>query len=346
MLTSRGIQLVAVVLSVGLISHVAADEHEREKTHDRPIGTAELSMEIPSNTIHLFQDAGFAGDHVAIDDVTKTIKRGSMLELPDGMNDSVSSLRWNLPPHVVVILHEDAGGKGEQAVLWGKGELRSLDWWDINDKISRWTWFNIGSALKNTRLTDATDDGDESEENADDEAGEEAADDDAPIAPKRFQPLSMELRPDTMQLYRDTEYDDDMVPVTSVTEHAEGELHPLSGRVEDSLSSLRWNLPRGVIVVFYQNAGGEKQHVAVWGKGEAPHLDVWDINDKVSRWAWFRIAPEQKEGEADKDRAEEHATEHDHEHADPDEDDADQPVMEVEEEMEEGTDEAGAEEVE
>jgi hypothetical protein len=52
---------------------------------------------------------------------------------------------------------------------------------------------------------------------------------------------------------------------------------------------MRWNLPEGVIVMFYQDANGKKQQVAVWGQAQLADLDAWDFNDKASRWSWAYI---------------------------------------------------------
>ncbi len=249
----RLVQFAAIVFSLALTSIAMADEaKDSSSEHRRPIGTDQLSVEIPSNTIHLFRNEGFEGDQVAIDNVTEKVKTGQLQSLPAGMNDSVSSLRWNLPPHVLVILYEDAGGKGEQAVLWGKGELKSLDWWDINDKVSRWSWYTIRPADDEDEAHEAYEahEGDEAHEkheaeadehaehhaDADDEAERDEAHEHVQVTPTWVKPLSMKLKDNTMQLYRDTHFENDMVPVTSVTDEAEGKLHPLTGRVEDSLS--------------------------------------------------------------------------------------------------------------
>jgi hypothetical protein len=60
-------------------------------------------------------------------------------------------------------------------------------------------------------------------------------------------------------------------------------------KMGDSLTSLRWNLPEGVIIMLYQDAGGKKQQVAIWGEGELADLDLWDFNDKISRWSWAYV---------------------------------------------------------
>src|SRR5262245_37437198 len=43
----------------------------------------------------------------------------------------------------------------------------------------------------------------------------------------------------------------------------------------DNMSSARWNLSPGMVVVFYENASGDGDQLAVWGHGEAPHLSQW-----------------------------------------------------------------------
>ena len=57
----------------------------------------------------------------------------------------------------------------------------------------------------------------------------------------------------------------------------------------DSLTSMKWNLPAGVVVTLYEDADGKKDRVSIWGSGQIDSLDVWDFNDKVSRWSWAYV---------------------------------------------------------
>ena len=73
-----------------------------------------------------------------------------------------------------------------------------------------------------------------------------------------------------------------------------GQLQNLPAELKDSMSSLQWNVPPGVVVVFYQDAGGLKQQAAIWGIGQFRNIDTWDFNDKVSRWAWYQLGSAEK----------------------------------------------------
>jgi hypothetical protein len=87
----------------------------------------------------------------------------------------------------------------------------------------------------------------------------------------------------------DKEFRDDLKQISQVTHMAPGERHELPSPMRDSLTSLRWNLPPGVVVTLYQDAAGRNQSVALWGQGEVRDLDVWDFNDKASRWSWTYV---------------------------------------------------------
>jgi hypothetical protein len=95
-------------------------------------------------------------------------------------------------------------------------------------------------------------------------------------------------------MHEDKNFDRDTETVTDITTHPAGQLHNLPGDIKDELTSMRWNLPAGVIVLLYEDAGGEENQVAVWGLGEVADLDVWDFNDKVSRWAWAYVGTPHK----------------------------------------------------
>ena len=71
------------------------------------------------------------------------------------------------------------------------------------------------------------------------------------------------------------------------------QVHRFPDGINDRISSAKWNLPAGVIVVFYEH---ELQHlqsqdykqVAVWRGGCASRMAKFRLNDEVSGWAWFR----------------------------------------------------------
>jgi hypothetical protein len=61
--------------------------------------------------------------------------------------------------------------------------------------------------------------------------------------------------------------------------------------IRDDMSSLKWNLPPGVAVVFYQHAPANGRRLTVWGRGQIRSLRSWGFNDNVSRWAWYSVEP-------------------------------------------------------
>ena len=76
--------------------------------------------------------------------------------------------------------------------------------------------------------------------------------------------------------------------MTDVTGYAPGVSRRLPA-LADKLSSIQWDLPPGVVVVLYQHADGTGRHIGLWSRGEFSRLSRWDINDKVSSWAWFHV---------------------------------------------------------
>jgi hypothetical protein len=80
-----------------------------------------------------------------------------------------------------------------------------------------------------------------------------------------------------------------MKQVSPVTMMRAGELQKFDSSIDDSLTSVQWSLPVGVIVLMYEDADGKKDRVAIWGKGQVDDLDIWDFNDKASRWSWAYI---------------------------------------------------------
>ncbi len=69
-----------------------------------------------------------------------------------------------------------------------------------------------------------------------------------------------------------------------------GVLHSLRGSaVHDQMTSLTWNLPGHVIVVFYEHPNGTGRQFVIWRSGSVTHLNAHGFNDCVSAWAWFQV---------------------------------------------------------
>lgn len=234
-----------------------------------PLGASPTSAAIPENTIQFFKDTEFRDD---LDPVANVLSMtpGGVHDLPGDMEDSVSSIRWNLSPGVIVVLYEDDGAKGEQLALWGKGEMDRLSRWNFNDKASSWAWYYAGGSQNVTTVLEQA----------------------AVVYPTGTVVFAREvpaLTPGTIDLYRNDDFEGQHEVVADVMSQPANQLHRLPSGMNDSVSSMRWSLPPGVVVTFYQDAQGEKQQAAIWGNGQVRDVDEWDFNDKISRWMWNYI---------------------------------------------------------
>jgi hypothetical protein len=229
-----------------------------------PPGSETLTADVADNTIELFESHNFDGTTATLNASEAAPQSGGLSELPRGLNDSLTSLRWNLRPGIIVVFYEDGAGKGEQLVIWGKGQSADISRWDFNDKASRWAWYNVGAAGPGASAGGAR-------------------------LPHGAHALSESVPDNTLQLFVDKKFENDMKQVSPVTGQAAGQLHTVPAAEADSLTSLRWNLPDGVIVLLHQDADGRKQQAAIWGEGQIEDLDVWDFNDKASRWSWAYV---------------------------------------------------------
>ena len=82
-----------------------------------------------------------------------------------------------------------------------------------------------------------------------------------------------ELTPGTINFYRNDNFEGQHEMIADVMSHPHNQLNRLPSGMNDAVSSMRWNLPPGVVVTFYQDAGGEKQQAAIWGNGQASDVD-------------------------------------------------------------------------
>jgi len=99
----------------------------------------------------------------------------------------------------------------------------------------------------------------------------------------------------TMWLYKDSKFRGNETWVhIDPQAMAPHKSHRLKSGIHDDLSSLRWNLADGIVVVLYQDSDGEGNQIAVWGRGQFDSLG--GFNDKATSWSWFRIG--EKESEA------------------------------------------------
>jgi hypothetical protein len=109
---------------------------------------------LPEGTIELFKDRNFKEDMSTIPFV-RGQQMGVIQQLPADAADDISSLRWNLPRGIVVLLHENADGTGRQLPIWGIGQYEMVPW-SFNDKVSRWSWHDVGRPATTTTTTTQT----------------------------------------------------------------------------------------------------------------------------------------------------------------------------------------------
>ncbi len=268
MLKSNACMTIAgVAIAAGLSSTADAQKvvEVREVYIERPPGTVAIveRVNVASDAIQMFRNSDFDDEGVLMN--VSARPAGQANELPGGMEDSLSSLRWSLPAGVLVVFYEDAGAKGEQFPIWGRGQVDRLSTFDFNDKASRWAWYYVGGAIDPSEVV----------------LGGE-------LLPVGAVTGTAPTGADTMQLFKSSNFEGNEVTI-SPTAQAANALQRLPKDLPDSLTSMRWNLPPGVVVIFHQDAQGDKQQIPIWGSGQVTHLDIWDFNDKASRWAWHYI---------------------------------------------------------
>jgi hypothetical protein len=83
--------------------------------------------------VKLYEHKGFYGRSVVV---------GTNRGIPDmhanGMNDTCSSIKYNIPTGWQVVLHADTGYRGSTYVLEGRGSLPSIGYFE--DKCSSLEW--------------------------------------------------------------------------------------------------------------------------------------------------------------------------------------------------------------
>src|SRR3954471_1896671 len=225
----------------------------------RPPGATEVNGALPQNSIYLFADRDFKGNVTRIENITS--QPAGFNERVGARADNMSSLKWDLPPGVVVMFYENADGTGNQFPIWGRGQLESVGKWSFNDKVSRWAWYSVGGR------------GTSSVERAE-------------MAPHTARPTTSIPR-DTIELYTDRDLKGSLKSISPLTAQSQLSYHAITP--SDQVTSMRWNLPEGVLVVFYDNADGTGRQLAIWNKGEFETVSPLNMNDKISSFAWYRL---------------------------------------------------------
>ncbi len=124
----------------------AAPSAVRSGLSARPLMTQESDEAISENTLELHRDVGArdkkATDVLKIESVT-SVPEGELQKLPDSLDNRVSSMLWNLPPGIVVVVYDAADGTQRRMPIWGDG--RMVDLGAIDQRISAWAWYDIAS---------------------------------------------------------------------------------------------------------------------------------------------------------------------------------------------------------
>ena len=228
----------------------------------RPPGAADVSGALPQNAIYMFENRDFKGNVTRIENVTS--QPAGLTERVGARADQMTSLKWDLPPGVVVVFYENADGTGDQFPIWGRGQLESVSKWAFNDKVSRWAWYSVGGRSSSSASLER-----------------------GMIGPQAARPTTNIPR-DSMELYTDRDLHGTLKAISPVTGQSQLEYHSVL-TINDQMTSLRWNLPEGVLVVFYDNIDGTGRQLAIWNKGEHPTVSPWNFNDRASSWAWYRL---------------------------------------------------------
>jgi hypothetical protein len=227
----------------------------------RPPGATEVEGAIAQNSIYLFDQRAFKGKVTRIENVTS--QPPGATDKVGGRSDSMTSMKWDLPPGVVVTFYENADATGDMFTIWGRGQLDSVSLWAFNDKVSRWAWYNVGGAT--AASTDL-------------ERGR--------IAPHNARPTT-NVPADTIELYSDRDLKGALTTLHPVT--GQGMDYNAIEGGNDRVTSLRWNLPEGVVVVLYDNVDGTGRQLSIWGKGEFETVSTFNMNDRFSSWASYRL---------------------------------------------------------
>jgi hypothetical protein len=227
-----------------------------------------LDTTLSQNAIQACVDNDFKGEQTTIENVGRT-QHGTLTAFPANFDNSITSLRWNLEPGVLVVFFEDDTGKGQQLALWGKGQIPDLGKCDFNETASRWACYNIGGGAQPRSAGDMQ-------------------------LPHGAQPIDSAVSSGVIDLFDDQKFVGEHQRINGMTGIKAGDLHTLPEDKENAASSLRWNLPEGVIVIFAAEDGGN-DNLVIFGEGQNPDLGQCDFDNKASRWSWAYIGSPMKD---------------------------------------------------
>jgi hypothetical protein len=224
-----------------------------------------LDSTLSENGIQICVDNEFKGEQAMIESVSRSHQAGTLNELPANFDDSVTSLRWNLAPGMLVVLFEEPTGKGQQLALWGKGQIPDLGEVDFNETASRWAWYDVGGGMESRS------------------AGNIAL-------PHGAQPIDGAANVATggLHTFDDQNFMAEEQKITGILGMKAGDWHEFPGGKENGASSMRWNLPEGVVIILAAEDGGN-DNIILFGEGQNPDLSVCNFDNRASRWSWAFI---------------------------------------------------------
>ena len=98
-----------------------------------------------------------------------------------------------------------------------------------------------------------------------------------------------DLSDDSIRLWRDPSQQGKSHVIHPITAEWVNRLHVIDKKLRGKAKSIDWNLPRGVLVVFYDNTNGTGRQFMIWGNGHRESLESADFVKRPSAWAWAYV---------------------------------------------------------
>lgn len=90
-----------------------------------------------------------------------------------------------------------------------------------------------------------------------------------------------------IKMFRDESFRGESL-ILSLADRAPGRFMPIPRHFNDGISSLQWNLPPGVIVLFSERRDGSGVLFPIWGNYQNPRIKNWSVDNRISAWAWYK----------------------------------------------------------
>lgn len=248
------VALFAVAGAAGIAAPLAGPASGHS---ERPVGTNAPTASAPADALQFFRDKDFQGDMTQVSEVSA--KEPWNDHSFETKAKHFSSMRWNLPPGVLVTLFAGDNCTGKSLNVWGSGEIAELKKWKFNDDLSGWSWNGVGGVA----------------------APSKAIKDGTTERPK-YAKTAEAVPENSIECYRNRDAKGDMTAVEHITDQPANAYREMP----KGTSSLTWNLPAGVVVTFAEKADGVGQSLAVWGSGQFDTFALWQMNDKLRYWTW------------------------------------------------------------